>query len=339
MKKNLALLTGCLLFAALAPRPCAAWDYEGHRLVNQVALASLPANFPAFALTPEARERIAFLSGEPDRWRNTSDLNHFNGPDHYLDLEELQQYGLEIPSLDHFRYDFVGQMARARGAHPENFKPIDPEKDRDHTRQLIGFLPWAIQENFDRLKSGFAYLKAFQDGGTPEEIANAQANIVYVMGVMGHYVGDGAQPLHTTMHFNGWVGENPQGYTTRAIHSLIDGGYFTKIGGVTLKELEPSVHPVEVLPAGDLFKQIMDYLQAQQKLVEPLYQMEKAGKFSGEGDNGLEGKPFLTKQLVVGGQMLGTLWYTAYQQAAPDNYLRSQLAKRKLKAESAAPKN
>ena len=83
----------------------------------------------------------------------------------------------------------------------------------------------------------------------------------------------------------------------------------------------------------------MDYLETQQKLVEPLYQMEKAGKFSGEGENGMAGKPFLTKQLVVGGQMLGTLWYTAYQQAAPDNYLRSQLAKRKLKAESAAPKN
>ena len=34
------------------------------------------------------------------------------------------------------------------------------------------------------------------------------------MGVMGHYVGDCAQPLHTTKHHNGWVGENPHGYTT-----------------------------------------------------------------------------------------------------------------------------
>ena len=31
--------------------------------------------------------------GEPDRWRNTTDLpiKHFNGVDHYLDAEELAQ--------------------------------------------------------------------------------------------------------------------------------------------------------------------------------------------------------------------------------------------------------
>ena len=74
-----------------------AWDYEGHRIVNQIALASLPTNFPAFALTPGARERVAFLAGEADRWRNTTDLSlkHCNGPDHYMDLEELMAAGVE----------------------------------------------------------------------------------------------------------------------------------------------------------------------------------------------------------------------------------------------------
>jgi len=63
-----------------------AWDYEGHRIVNQLALASLPTNFPSFVRSPAATERVAFLAGEPDRWRNTPDLplKHFNGPDHYL---------------------------------------------------------------------------------------------------------------------------------------------------------------------------------------------------------------------------------------------------------------
>jgi hypothetical protein len=37
-----------------------AWDYDGHRLVNRLALESLPTNFPAFVFTAEARERIAF---------------------------------------------------------------------------------------------------------------------------------------------------------------------------------------------------------------------------------------------------------------------------------------
>jgi len=78
----------CLGIAVMAQ--CAvAWDYEGHRVVNQLAVASLPANFPSFVREAATEERIAFLSGEPDRWRNTPDLalKHFNGPDHYIDPE------------------------------------------------------------------------------------------------------------------------------------------------------------------------------------------------------------------------------------------------------------
>ena len=51
-----------------------AWDYEGHHAVNELALASLPTNFPAFVLDPAARDRIAFLAGEADRWRNITDV-------------------------------------------------------------------------------------------------------------------------------------------------------------------------------------------------------------------------------------------------------------------------
>src|SRR5438874_13259967 len=91
----------CGLLCAAAAGPVAAWDYEGHRLINQLAVASLPTNYPAFALTPAARERIAFLAGEADRWRNTPELSlkHCNGPDHYLDIDELPSYGLEPASL------------------------------------------------------------------------------------------------------------------------------------------------------------------------------------------------------------------------------------------------
>ena len=77
-----------------------AWDYAGHRIVNALALASLPADFPAFVREPAAAERIAFLSGEPDRWKNDTGLplRHENGPDHYLDFEQLEWAGLD-PAL------------------------------------------------------------------------------------------------------------------------------------------------------------------------------------------------------------------------------------------------
>ncbi len=346
MKKNL-LRFWLLPVLTLLSWQCGAWDYDQHLLVNQLALASLPTNFPAFVFAPAAKERVAFLAGEPDRWRNTTDatLNHFNGPDHYIDLDELDTYGIEVSALPKFRYDFTAQLALARAAHPDRFPPIDSSRNADHTRQLVGFLPWAIVENFDKLKSQFSYLKTFEEnGGTPDEIANAQENIIYIMGVMGHYVGDGSQPLHTTKHHHGWVGNNPNGYTTNpGFHSWIDGGYFHKIGGLQLKDVVGRIHPAQLISAGaaedkpkDAFSLVVAYIAEGQKLVEPLYQLEKAGKLTGEPGVGQEGTPFLVTQLAVGGQMLGNLWYTAWQSATPDTFLASQLARRKEAAEAAA---
>ena len=62
----LAAMLGALTFNA------GAWDYEGHRAVNELALASLPPDFGGFELTPALKDRIAFLAGEPDRWRNVT---------------------------------------------------------------------------------------------------------------------------------------------------------------------------------------------------------------------------------------------------------------------------
>jgi hypothetical protein len=153
------------------------------------------------------------------------------------------------------------------------------------------------------------------------------------MGVMGHFVGDGAQPLHTTIYFNGWNGVNPNGYTTnRGFHSWIDGGYFHKTGEPKLEDLAGRIHPAEKVgeagrPDG-LFRAVVSYLVEQNKLVEPLYQLDKDGKLTGEGPQGLLGRPFLEGQLVKGGQMLGNIWLTAWLSAPEDTYLRAQLKQR-----------
>ncbi|MGD0209068.1 MAG: hypothetical protein ABSC89_15840 [Verrucomicrobiota bacterium] len=335
---TVAVVLGALTFNA------GAWDYEEHHAINELALASLPADFGGFTLTPERKARIAFLAGEPDRWRNVPDrrkgtdlaLAQYNEPDHYIDLEDLKLYGLTPETLPPLRYDFVADIVKARAAHPEKFPPIDPARDADHTRELSGFLPWAITENYEKLKSCFSYLKTFQKyGGTPEEIANAQANVVYVMGVMGHFVGDGSQPLHTTMHFNGWVGDNPHGYTTSLkFHQWIDGGYFRQTGGIDVEKLAGKIHPAErIKNAGQpdgMFRDAVSYIVEQNKLVGPLYELDKEGKLTGEGDKGLEGRAFLDGQLVKAGQMLGDIWYTAWLEAPEDQYLEKHLQERNV---------
>lgn len=318
-------------------------------MVNQLALMSLPTDFPAFVREPANAERIAFLSGEPDRWRNVPDLpiKHANSVDHFCDLEQLTDAGLDLARVPALRYEFVAQFAAGRAAHPDKFPAIDPAKNTDRTREWPGFAPWAITEYYGKLKSSFSYLKAFEEAGTPDEISNARADIVYLMGIMGHYVGDCAQPLHTTDHHNGWVGANPHGYTTwPGLHSWIDGGFGAK-AGLKTADLAPRVTPpplLAVAPRTDgrdpLFVAVMDYLRAQHQLVEPLYQLEKAGKLSNElekadrnrqqfpGPVDAAGRAFVEDQLLAGGEMLGALWVTAWKQAGPDVYLRAQLLKR-----------
>lgn len=334
---GLVLTLACLTWLPTAH----AWDYEGHRLINQLALDSLPKSFPAFVSTPAARERIGFLAGEPDRWRNTPDLpfKHANGPDHFFDIELLAPYGIELAQISPFRSEFTAQLARGRAANPANFPAIDPAKDADRTKALIGFLPWAITEYQGKLKSAFSYLKEFETGGTPEEIANAQENIIYIMGVMGHYVGDAAQPLHTTKHHHGWVGDNPNNYATNySIHSWIDGGYLQQFG-MDAESMRAKLRPAQALTretgasSTNVFPAVMGYLQEQFKQVEPLYRLEKAGKLSGRREKSDEGYSFITGQMLRGSQMLGDLWLTAWQQAPPDMFLRSALAKRKAAAE------
>ena len=324
-------------FLCLSTNLVQAWDYERHRLINDLALDTLPQSFPRFVFTAENRERIRFLAGEPDRWRNTRDraLRHLNNPDHYFDVEYLAQYELKTETLSHFRYRFVEQMAAARA----RLKLELPEGNTDHLKGHPGFMPWSINEHYLKLVSSFSYLQVFKTMGTPEEITNAQANVVYRMGILSHFVGDAAQPLHTTEHFNGWTGENPKGYTTsRRFHSWVDGGFFKATTApdraAISKQLSPAallIRPASRDLASGQFQAAIDYILEQHRLVEPLYQLDKTGKLSKETP--AAGRQFLHQQLAAGSQMLGNLWFTAWKEAPPDRFLQVYLAQRKLKEE------
>lgn len=331
-------LSAILISSVFAPS-ASAWDYDGHRIVNQVALAALPADFPSFVREPAAAERIAFLSGEADRWRNMSDLPLKNcaNPDHYFDYEQIAHAGMDVKTMPDLRYVFMARFAEGRAANGGAFPAIVPEKNAEHTAEWPGFAPWAITEYYIKLKSAFSYLKVYQDLGTPEEVSNARANIIYLMGVMGHYVGDCSQPLHLSVHHNGWVGENPRGYTAwTGFHAWIDGGFAEKTG-IKAEDVLPGVTPAKPLPLiakpggrDPMFNAVMDYVTAQHAFMEPLYQLEKSGGLKADDPTAaVAGKKFIGDRLLAGGQMLGSIWLAAWKNAGSDEYLRTKLEKRR----------
>jgi hypothetical protein len=342
--RTLRLAAAALFFAA-AGSPLWAWAYPGHRMINELALESLPSDVPGFLRDPATAERIGFLAGEPDRWRSSTDTDflHVENSDHVFDLEQLAAAGLDAETLTPYRYDFLVEFARARAAHADRFPPLEPAKDRFHEYAWPGTLPWAVSENYGKLRELFSQYKTYLRYGTPREAADTADLIVDTMGIMGHFVGDSSQPLHVTVHHHGWdcfgwKAPNPHGYSTRfGIHDWIDGtgpgGGFIGRAGITKDALRPLMTParpidVTVRPDGrdPIFVAEMDFIIRQNREVEPLYELDKEGKLKADGSPGsFDGRPFIEAQLVKGAEMLGSLWLTAWRQAGPDVFLQSQL--------------
>ncbi|HZI31766.1 MAG TPA: hypothetical protein VFF11_05460, partial [Candidatus Binatia bacterium] len=132
-------------------------------------------------------------------------------------------------------------------------------------------------------------------------------------------------------------------YTTSpGFHAWIDGGFFKKTGGIDAKKLSAKIHPAGEIPAAaepnGIFHTAVDFIVAQNKLVEPLYRLDRDGKLSNKGNQGAEGRAFLEAQLVKSGQLLGDIWFTAWQTAPEDTYLEHQLQQRAAAETEATPK-
>jgi len=294
-----------------------AWDAAGHRTITLLALDGLPADAPAFLREANTRMMVASQACEPDRWRAVTipELTHINNPDHYINLETLTKVGLDFATLPRLRIEYTDLMAVARASHPEAFEALNAKKDPGRANMTAGTLPYAIVENYAKLQGAFKTLRVLETLDEPvraSQIAQAQANIVAIMGVLSHFVGDAAQPLHTTIHHHGWVGDNPNQYTTRySFHAEIDGGVLERhtLNYNTLKPGELfNVHVDAANPAAD----VRTYIDRSFSRVEPLYKLEVEKKLLGE-----EGKTFIAERLHDASSTLAALYSAAWTSSEP----------------------
>lgn len=143
------------------------------------------------------------------------------------------------------------------------------------------------------------------------------------MDTMGHHAGDCSQPLHLTIHHNGWVGGNPAQYTRwPGFHAWIDGGFINK-AGLKTEDMIGRIHPAAALKliptSGDrdpMFSAMLDPIKAQQAFVEPLYALEKGGAFKADAPTiSPEGREFIEERMLAGGRRLASIWVTAWKDA------------------------
>jgi hypothetical protein len=295
-------LISCMLLALVLVQTEAAfaWGNEGHTYVNRVAAQKIPVDMPHFLRRAVAE--IAYLGPEPDRWRNPSEpqLKNAQEPDHFIDLERVDW----LNPLPATRYEFYRKLYEKRAAATDHGDDYLPEH--------VGLQPYITLEVFGRLKAAFREYRRLRDLHQPT--APVEHAIVFYAGWLGHYVADGSQPLHTTIQYNGWVGPNPNGYTTEhKIHALFETTYVAQ--NIAAKDFSELVRAPQRLT--DPFQQYVAYLRESNRQVETVYALEKKGGFSGKGT--AEALTFTTQRLAVGSQMLLNLWYTAWLDSAiPD---------------------
>ena len=300
MKRQTALFLLFVLCASLLPDRARGWGNEGHLAINRTAARKIPKEMPGFFR--RAGKRLEYFGPEPDRWRGRGEpeLKNAQEPDHFLDSEMLEGFG-ELPPT---RYQFIRWMyekreaERAAGRSTLRFgKELYPEN--------VGLQPYAALEVYGRLKSAFREYRRLKS--LHQYTRGAEDAAVFYAGWLGHYVADASQPLHTTVHYNGWLESNPKQYSTsKNVHADFE----TRFVSRNLARLEFDDLVQKPVRVEHPFPDYVRYIHDSNGLVEKLYQLEKTGGFADPGTP--EGLEFVRGRLAIGSQMLANLWYTAW---------------------------
>jgi hypothetical protein len=297
----LTLVAGLALAASTSAPP---WGEHGHLIAGRAAAVNLPGEMPGFFRT--ASGQLSWLNPEPDR-RRDGDLREMNEAfryDHYVDMENLLA-------------DALGSQAQAEAVDtaPDRYRYLEVLFDSELPVPVrdAGFLHLRIVELYQRLETGF---RQWRTAPGPEEQGFIEARIINDAGILGHYVTDGSQPHHTTIHFNGWSSRvpNPEGYSTsREIHSRFESGF---VGAhIAFENILPRVSD-EPRVLGDVREAVWAFLLESNGEVERLYQLERDFGFDPGAPADPETREFVVERLVAGVEMLRDLWWTAWVNSA-----------------------
>ncbi len=287
MKKRITICLVLLLSLTL-PASVRGWGYHGHEISGLAAALKAPTEMPGFF--HQAAKQLSYLNPEPDRWRERAEAEldpavKAFAPDHYVDMEFVPE-GALLNAPD--RYAFIEALVKT------GRKPAE-----------AGFLPYRVLELFQRLRMEFRLWRTTTD---PLTRAMIEQRVIHDAGILGHYVTDGANPHHTTMHHNGWVGDNPKGFSTdNTIHYRFENVYVRT--HVQTNDLLPLIGAARVIAKPR--EEVIAYLQTSKAQLETLYELEKKESFS-ETTKSDEHKKFVQARLAAGAQMLRDLWWTAW---------------------------
>lgn len=300
----IALVALAVAVTAIAPSSASAWGDSGHRMIGEAAMRRLPKGLPAFLYTAASISDVGQYSREPDLWRKAGLVHDADrDPAHLIRLDDtgMSLAGMGLADLPATRSLYEAAL-RAKG--------FDPA--------VAGYLPYSLADAYLQVTKDMAFLRVIALAGVREKDPMKQAWLKEALrrrqdltlrdiGILSHYIGDAAQPMHMSVHYDGWGDfPNPQGYTTAHIHWPLEGAYVRQ--NVTLKGVLDDMTPYA--PCADKVETCIAHrLEHDFKEVMPLYELEKDSGFK-PGDP--RGGAYMTGRLAHGASdlrdMLGEAW-------------------------------
>ncbi len=269
-----------------------AWGSTGHRTIGEQAIRALPAYAPAFLRTTKAATDVAEFAREPDRWRNAGQPHDdIRDPEHFIKLNDdgTTLAGIPLEQLPPTQEAFEQALA-AKGT----------------TLVKSGSLPYAELDGYEQIVKDFAYwrIESYMEVHATDKTERAwyhadrlrrEELTVRDIGVLAHFVGDATQPMHVSIHYNGWGDvPNPDGYTQEHIHWPLESAYV--LNNVSVDDVRHDMPAYEPCTQAPLLC-FAARLKASHDHIIPLFQLEKAGGFK-DGDP--RGKAFMTQQIATG---------------------------------------
>ncbi|HWE99289.1 MAG TPA: S1/P1 Nuclease [Caulobacteraceae bacterium] len=293
--RTVSAALAALLAASVGGRALA-WGATGHRLIGALAVEALPAGLPDFVRSADAGFTIDEYAREPDRWKGAgrahdSDLN----PAHFVDVGDDGKV-LGGPAL--------AALPETRALYETGLRAVGTDSWK------AGYLPYSITESWQQLANDFAFWRVEQaalahvaDAGHLQwfrnDMAARQSLILRDIGVLAHYVGDGSQPLHVTVHFDGWgPSPNPEGFTNNRIHAPFEGSFVHDNADVA--EARGMMAPYRACGCA-IAEWTRRYLSATAGQVAPLYRLWKGRAFRGSDPLG---RAFVDMRLAAGASAL-----------------------------------
>jgi len=280
-----------LVLALAAPGRALAWGATGHRLISSLAASILPDEIPGFLRNQDAAWQIGELGREPDRLKGSgAEFDGEHSPGHYINVgdDRLVAGGPRLMALPATRQDYDSAL-REHGAN----------------QYVYGYLPYSIVDGWLQLRKDFGYWRVDaigeRTGATPDDRAwfardrtLRELLIARDLGYWSHFIGDGSQPMHVSVHYNGWGPfANPHGYSQEKLHAWFEGDF-----------VRHDIQPADILAkvAGywecgcPIERRTALYLEATLATTEPLYALEKAGGFKGDA---FPGRAFTAERLAA----------------------------------------